>query len=168
MKRTLGLTVSLALLLLGSPTAVANQPEDLQELSRISPKNQDPFPTERPLGAQRLEDRLSAIKPLYTDREVAELTVFGFGRAAEMNPELARLFQTNNPQQVHPTEEQVTFVYDKLLEKIPDYHDEVSLKLQSGDPYLTQQAIVTTAQALREIEREYSHTPGENQYTPYG
>ncbi|MEZ2189623.1 hypothetical protein [Corynebacterium sp. CCM 9204] len=65
---------------------------------------------------------------------MAELTVFGFGRAAEMNPELARLFQTNNPQQVHPTEEQVTFVYDKLLEKIPDYHDEVSLKLQSGDP----------------------------------
>ncbi|MEZ2122122.1 hypothetical protein [Corynebacterium sp. CCM 9203] len=93
MTRTLGLTVSLVLLLLGSPTAVADQPEDLQALSRISPKNQDPFPTERPLGAQRLEDRLSAIEPLYTDREVAELTVFGFGRAAEMNPELARLFR---------------------------------------------------------------------------
>ncbi|MEZ2122123.1 MULTISPECIES: hypothetical protein [unclassified Corynebacterium] len=27
---------------------------------------------------------------------------------------------------------------------------------------------MTTAQALREIEREYSHTSGENQYTPYG
>lgn len=49
MTRTLGLTVSLALLLLGSPTAVADQPEDLQALSRISPKTKTHFQQNGPL-----------------------------------------------------------------------------------------------------------------------
>lgn len=168
MKRTLGMAISLALLLTTPTIASAEQANNVQEPSKSSQTTENIPQVERPLGAKHLEDRLSAIQPLYTDREVAELTVFGFGRAAEMDPDLARLFRTNNPDQVHPTEEQVTFVYDKLVEKIPNYHDEVSLKLQSGDPYLTKEAILTTAQALREIETEYNSASGQGQYTPYG
>lgn len=168
MKRTVGMAVSLALLLMSPSIASAEQPQDLPAQSKTSQTTEATPQVERPLGAQHLEDRLNAVEPLYSDREVAELTVFGFGKAAEMDPELARLFRTNNPQQIHPTEEQVTFVYDKLIEKIPDYHDQVSLKLQSGDPYLTKEAILTTAQALREIEEEYNRTSGQGQYTPYG
>ena len=167
MKRTLGVTVSLTPLLLGSSAAVADRSEDLRTLSRIPQKSPDPLPAERPLDAQRPEYRLSAVEPLYTGREAAGLTAFDFCRAVQMDPGIARSFQTNNPQQVHPTGDQGTFVYDKLPEKFPDYHDEVSLKPQSGNPPLAHQAIVTTALALREIGREYSHTSGENQHTPH-
>lgn len=61
-----------------------------------------------------------------------------------MNPDLARLARTNNAQRVNSTKNQVTFPYEKLLEKVPDHHDVILLPIQRGEQNRTQRENLTT------------------------
>lgn len=84
----------------------------------------------------------TAPKPVtsYTDSDVVALLVFGSGPIAEKYPELAKTLNTQRTAATG-TQAQIDAFTKQLLEVDPEFHDVVTLGVQSNDPYASQQAL---------------------------
>jgi SdpC family antimicrobial peptide len=76
----------------------------------------------------------------YTDNDVVALLVFGSGPIAQKYPELAK---TLNDQRTAAsgTPAQIRSFTEQLLAVDPEFHADVTLGVQSNDPYASQQAL---------------------------
>ncbi|WP_083798102.1 sporulation delaying protein family toxin [Corynebacterium pseudogenitalium] len=101
----------------------------------------------------------------YSDSDIVDLLVFSDGPAATNNPELAKLLQSNNPDKYVPTSEDLDIAQDLLETEISDFHQEVTVPIQSGDPYKVTDALDRVSIAIQNITAEQTaQTPAVSTY----
>lgn len=140
---TMSSLVASALALTGLTGTVGNEPalqEPTQQFQEIS--NQQPQATSPPrLVDQPKEDAAqTATTEIYTDEEIAEYLLTGEGKVTNDTPSLANIMLSGTEGHQF-TDEEVSYLVGLVTEANPSWHEEVTVPLQSGDPFQTENAL---------------------------
>lgn len=94
----------------------------------------------------------------YSDRDVVDFLVFARGPIAKEKPELVE--QLN----MTPVLEAPTTVTDEVLAELlaedPDFHDNVTVKAQAGDPYEAEEALTAFSRDVQAVAAKHQAPTG--------
>ncbi|MER8182732.1 sporulation delaying protein family toxin [Kitasatospora sp. NPDC094015] len=90
----------------------------------------------------------SVAQASYSDRDVVDFLVFGQGQAATAHPELARQIRDRRGD-TSVTDAQLSSLVQGMQQADPEYHARVTEAVQSKDPFVVQQGMVSLNEDLK-------------------
>ena len=132
---TMSALVASALVLTGVTGPVGNEPMPQGPVPEI----QEPSPP-GPDDQSEEEASQNATAEAYTDEEIAEYLLTGDGRVTDDNPDLANVMLSGTEEHQF-TGEEVDYLVDLVTNTNPNWHEQVTVPIQSGDPFQTENAL---------------------------